>query len=249
MKRVLLSVMTIVAAGFSVTAQAADMAVTPETSEAGQHVSVFTGVDFTSIGSYTGFAGATIAPVGKLDESGLRIGLFGAAGSYKYDTTIEGPTTVKGTFAVGDVLLGYGVAHDNWNAKFYAGLSIQDHSLSPVDPNNPVQGAKAGLKVQGDIWINPTAQTMVLGLASFSTVFNSYYATVKTGYDVFGKQIFIGPEAIAQGNDRYAQLGVGAHISGIKLGKNAELGFSAGYLQSSDVGSGAYAQANLRFGF
>ena len=181
-----------------------------------------------------------------------------SVGSYKYDTeitqitdndTIDVPTIVKGRFVAGDVLLGYGVVRENWNAKLYAGLNVQNQSLSPADPENPVQGTRAGLKLQGDIWVNPTQQTMLFALASYSTAFRTYYATLKTGYDVFGVQTFIGPELIAQGNARYDQWRAGAHITGITLSKNVELGFSGGYLHSSDVGPGVYGKIDLSFEF
>ena len=245
MYRVLWPIIAVAIAG---EARAADMPASPE--NGAQHISIFSGTDLTSIGSYTGYAGATLAPFGSLEASGFRLGLFGAAGTYRYNITDGGPVRVKGTFVTGDILAGYGYERDDFSAKVYVGLNVQQQSLSPSDPTNSVQGTRAGFKVQGDFYANPTKETMIFGVASYSTAFNTYYATLKTGYDVSdGKEIFVGPEVIFQGNVRYDQWRVGAHITGIKLHEKVELDISGGYLHSSDVGHGAYGKINISFDF
>src|SRR5260221_4936294 len=70
---------------------------------------VFSGFDFNSQGSYTGFMGGNFAPGGNLETSGVRFSVFSAAVIYRYSTTLSNntPTTVKVAFETGDVLLGY----------------------------------------------------------------------------------------------------------------------------------------------
>ena len=238
------------ALGLAVIAGAAAAADLPAPEQAKSYISVFAGTNSASIGSDTGYVGVTLAPFGKISEPGFRVGLFAAAGRYKYDSINDNgtPPTVHGTFVTTDFLLGYGFVGENWNAKLYGGLNVQDQNLSRFDPGNPVYGTRGGLKVQGDIWVNPTEQTMVFALASYSTAFNTYYATLKTGYEFFhGKEIFFGPEVTLQGNEHYEQWKFGGHITGIKLNEKIELGFSAGYLRSSDVGPGAYGKIELNF--
>jgi len=138
---------------------------------------------------------------------------------------------------------------ENWNTKLYVGLNVQDQFISPPDPGNPVVGVRAGVKVQGDAWVNPTKETMLFGIASYSTAFRTYYSNFKVGYDIFnGKEIFVGPEIGAQGNERYDQLRVGAHITGLKV-NNVSLGFSGGYMHESDVGAGIYGTIDLSYDF
>jgi hypothetical protein len=269
MSRSLAAGIAVVVTSICMAAQAADWG--PGGSENGKetshYVSLFTGLDLSSVGSYAGYVGATIAPFGKLEQSGVRVGLFNVESRYKYDTTVEVPTacevpgditscdtthiprTVRGRGILGDLLLGYGVVQESWNAKIYAGLNVQNQSLSVPDPTNPVQGTKMGLKIQADAWVNPTKDSMLFLLFSYARPFKTYYSTVKAGYDFFGKEFFIGPEVILQGNERYDQWRVGAHITGIKISKDVELGLSAGYLHESDVPPGGYVKLELGFEF
>jgi hypothetical protein len=69
------------------------------------------------------------------------------------------------------------------------------------------------------------------------------------GWDVTnGKQIFVGPEVVEFGNERFNQWRVGAHITQIKIGK-LEVALSSGYARDSVVGSSAYThvEANIDF--
>ena len=250
MKRLILGSVASAALIYGGAATAADAPVykapMAEKAEPIQYIDAFAGFDATSQRSYFGFAGATFAPWGGLETSGLRIGLFGGAGSYRYDSD---STAIKGTFVTGDFLVGYGYTVDNFDAKLLVGVNVQDHVLSAPDPENPVQGTKVGAKVQGDFWLNPTEQTLVYGLASYSTAFRTYYATAKLGYDISGgHELFIGPQFTALGNDRFDQWRIGAHITSFKLGP-IDVGFGGGYLHDSGDGPGAYGSVDLGFRF
>lgn len=235
------------------TANAADISLESNSGETAHRVSLFSGTDFSSLGSYVGFAGATLAPFGSLEKSGMRVGLFQAAGVYRYNTMLpdpvtgnDSPLTVKGKFISSDLLLGYGHVGENWNAKLYLGLNVQNQHIAPLDLGNPVVGTKAGVRVQGDVWISPTKETMLFALASYSTAFRTYYTNAKFGYDVSnGRGIFFGPEFVAQGNERYDQLRFGAHITGIKFNNALELGLSVGYVRETDAGLGIYGNVVL----
>src|SRR5262249_45415386 len=145
-----------------------------DTEDPPHHVSLFAGTDLTSKGSYSGFIGATLAPTGTLEQTGPRIGFLTSGGVYRYNTTLidavteqDAPVTVKGKYISGDVLFGYGLVGENWNTKLYVGLNVQNQFISPPDPGNPVVGVRAGVKVQGDAWVNPTKETMLFGIASY----------------------------------------------------------------------------------
>ena len=230
---------------FALPATAADTGTGPQ--EQPTRTLVYSGFDFNSQSAYTGYLGGNFAPLGDLQTSGFRFSLFGAAGTYRYDS--GSGTSIRGTFETGDFLVGYGFNRDSLSAKFLIGLNVQNHSLSSPDPANPVQGTHAGLKLQGDFYANPTPQTMVFGLGSYSTAFQTYYTEFKGGLELFGvKELYLGPEFIAQGNEQYDQWRVGAHVTGIKYGR-AELGFGAGYLQDSRNGPGAYGKVSLDLNF
>lgn len=242
--RMLLTAICIV---FALPASAADTGVPPQ--EQSTRALVYSGFDFNSQSAYTGYIGGNFAPWGNLETSGFRFSLFGAAGSYRYDLGNGSSTAIRGTFETGDVLVGYGFNKDSLSAKFMIGLNAQNQSLSSPDPANPVQGTQAGLKLQGDFYANPTPETMVFGIGSYSTAFRTYYTEFKGGLQLFGvKELYLGPQLIAQGNERYDQWRVGAHVTGIKYGRT-ELGFAAGYLQDSRNGPGAYGIVSLDFSF
>ena len=78
------------------------------------------------------------------------------------------------------------------------------------------------------------------------TAFRTYYTEFKARYGVLGNEVFLGPQFIALGNERFDQWRVGLHLSGIKLGK---LRVWADICEKSDLGSGAYGAtgANIQF--
>lgn len=80
------------------------------------------------------------------------------------------------------------------------------------------------------------------------TAFRTYYTEFKARYGVLGNEVFLGPQFIALGNERFDQWRVGLHLSGIKLGK-LRVELAGGYLRESDLGSGAYGAigANIQF--
>ena len=217
----------------------------PGSAEGSNRVLVFSGVD-VSKDSYGGLIGTMIAPFKDLDTSGLRFFMLGEAGTYKYPA---GGTSIRGVFEGGDALAGYGFEGDNYSINLLAGVSAVNHTLSEVDPENKVQGTRFGAKVRGDAWINPTPQTLTYGEAEYSTAFNTYFSKLKLGYDVTsGKQIFVGPEVAALGDERFNQWRVGGHVTQMKWGR-VQFDVSAGYAHDSVVGAGAYGTVEVSTNF
>ena len=215
---------------------------TPPTSN---RVLAFSGFD-VSKDSYGGYLGTMIAPFKDLDTSGLRFYMLGEAGTYRYPA---GGEWIRGVYESGDALAGYGFEGDNYSINLLAGLNAINHTLSAVDPENPVQGTRFGAKVRGDAWINPTPQTLTYGEAEYSTAFNTYYTKLKLGYDLSsGKQIFVGPEVAALGDNRFNQWRVGGHVTQVKVGP-VQVDLSAGYARDSVVGSGAYGTVEVSTNF
>jgi len=208
----------------------------PEGDDAAGRVLAFSGFD-VSKNSYGGLVGALIAPYRDLDTSGLRFYMLGDGGVYKYPA---GGSSIRGAYESGDVLAGYGFEGDFYSINLLAGLNAVNHTLSAVDPENKVQGTAFGAKVHADAWVNPTPKTLTYGEAEYSTAFRTYYTKGKFGYDFTnGKEIFLGPEIAALGDERFNQWRVGAHLTQMKFGK-FQMDISAGYARDSIVGSGAY---------
>ena len=209
-----------------------------------EYGNLYFGVDWTSHRSLVGYMGVLYAPNG-MEQSGLRLSAFGLTGQYRYQGDTDG---FRGKFVSTDAMLGWSNVFDNGAVTLAVGVNYQDHSVTPFDPANSVQGAKTGFKVQGDLWVNPTAKTLVFVLGSYSTAFDTYYAIGRLGYDVAGSGAFFGPEVGGQGNDRTDQVRLGAHISSIALGA-AKLGLSSGWMRERGEGGGWYATGNVDFSF
>ncbi len=201
----------------------------------------FSGFDVSNR-SYSGYAGTLIAPYGDLNSSGLRLYILGEAGSYKYPVTTG---YIKGTYASGDLLVGYGFEGDNYSINLLAGGNAVNHMLSEIDVDNSVNGTAFGGKARADAWINPTPQTLVAGEAEYSTAFRAYYAKGKLGFDITnGQQVFIGPEVSTGGDERSKQWRVGGHITQLKVG-GVEIDISGGYAYDDSLGAGGYTTVGM----
>lgn len=203
---------------------------------------LFYGVDADSHGSLAGYLGVLYAPYG-MHQSGIRLTAFGLYGKYDYESF---PTDVKARFWAGDLLVGWSNVVANGAATLSIGANYQDHRLSRSDPFNSVVGSEWGFKVQGDFWVTPMPSWLVVGLASYSTAFDTYYANLRVGYDFTGgRGVYFGPEFGALGNDRTDQVRVGAHLSGIRLNAVTKLNVSGGWLNEKGDGDGVYGTATV----
>jgi outer membrane immunogenic protein len=208
-------------------------------------VLAFTGADIAKH-SYDAWAGAFIAPSGDLDTSGPRVLILAEGGTYKYAADTG---TITGVNSGGSLLAGRGFEGDNYSINVLAGISAANHMLSAIDPTNSVQGTAFGAKLRADAWVNPTPRSMVYGEMEYSTAFRSYLAKIKLGYDVTpNRQVFVGPEIAASGNERYDQWRVGAHVTQLKLGR-VQMDVSAGYVHDSSVGASAYGTTEFSTNF
>lgn len=196
--------------------------------------------------SMFGVVGGDFALTKDLDTSGPRLWIEGESGWYKFGTSTG---AINGVEVVGSILGGYAFEGNNYEIHLLGGLSAENDMLSGFDQLDPVQGTQAGAKVRGDIWINPTPQTLFYSEGEYSTAFRTYWTSAKWGYDVTnGKMIFVGPEVFAFGDARFEQWRVGAHISELKVGK-VDLALSAGYARDSVVGAGAYTHLEATIDF
>jgi len=195
--------------------------------------------------SVDGVVAGLFALTNDLQKSGPRLYLSGGAGWYQFGTT-DG--TIKGIYSTGDVLVGYGFVGKNYDVNLLAGVSAENDILSAVDASDPVHGTEGGIKVRSDFTVNPTPKTLFEGEVDYTTAFQTYYSSAKFGYDIFGNEIFFGPQVIAFGDARFNQWRVGGAISQIKFGK-AEVDLSLGYAHDSSVGSGAFVDLGLNIEF
>lgn len=141
-------------------------------------VAVDASVSGTSKGALFGNLVGTFAAMGTLKTSGARVRADALVGNYSYYSNVVG-AKIESHQQAGSALVGYEWVGRNSTAAVYIGAAAQSVSLSIPDPANKVVGTSAGLKVSGEFYARPTANTMVSGYGSYSTLHNSYYTRVK----------------------------------------------------------------------
>ena len=202
-----------------------------------EHVEAYTGLDIASHGWIFGWAEGTVAPITNTDTSGLRFRLYGEAGQYQYQSeTFEGMTN-RANWYRGDALVGYAFEQEHFSAALYFGASVIDSVLRNSDPENPVQGTKVGPAVAGE-FESTYNRTLISGEASYTTAFNTYETKLKLGWEV-ANHIFVGPETGIEGDQRFNQWRVGAHVTVLNVG-NARIAIGGGYEHDTDTGAGTY---------
>lgn len=211
---------------------------TPAAAQTGSFV--FGGVDASQEG-YFGFIGGGVKPSGDIDESGLVLRGFFGGGAYQYD--VGGPVEAEGTVTTADVMVGYQSVGEQTRVSVYVGANYQDHEVDN-DPLNPVQGDEWGAKVQGEIYSQPSDNTMFQAIGSYSTANKTYFGLAKFGWKITDTA-YLGPEFAINGNERYDQWRAGAHVTGFNVGP---VGFNigVGYVDGDDE-SGAYGQVGFTF--
>jgi hypothetical protein len=210
-----------------------------------QRVESFIGVDATPAWLHV-YGGATFAPYGNLNTSGLRLWIYGESGTYRY---FSDPTsTVRAAEQLGDVLVGYGFSGETYSLNLFIGANVDDQKLFSPDPENPVQGTKFGAKIRAEFWTHPTSWSLICAEADYSTAFQRYHVLGQFGFETFRKGIFLGPEISIMGNEQYNQWRVGAHLTAVHQ-QYGEVNLSVGYANTSDFRSGAYGmlELNVRF--
>lgn len=210
------------------------------------HVTIDTAGTADTQGSVFGTMIGTIAPFDGLDESGLRFRLTGVLGRYSYIGG-NGIGRVTGTQSDGSFMVGYEWVLNAATVAIYAGAEINDNRLSVNDPNNASKGLHAGGKIALDFYVNPTPNSMLSGVLSYTTASNAYYTRFKAGLAI-APQLYVGPEILVLGDNFYSQWRAGLHLTGLRLGM-MQFGISGGYLDDKVRGHGAYGIVDARLTF
>ncbi len=171
------------------------------------------GIDISG-NNYSGYGGFSVAPLGLITEPGLRIKLNLGMGQYHYDGTKNYgagpvPVTFTGQATTFDLMAGYSFKAYDWITKAYMGVQYNDHSITPDDPGNLVNGSVTGLKVQVETWKDLSNTAWVSGDFSYSTSYDDYWLQGRVGKEFFPK-ITLGLEAAVFGNENYSASRFGA---------------------------------------
>lgn len=202
---------------------------------------VITGADVWQNGSFAHSA-VVWSPYG-LDSSGLTFKLLAGMGTYRYLAGGAGGVEVTGRQYLASVMPGWRFKYERLELTVFAGLDVQDHLLTPDDPDSTVRGTMYGARVGADLWYEPWPSTMLASNASISSIGPSYWTRAAAGVRVFD-MIWLGPEALALGDPSYQQYRVGAHATGLKT-KWFEWSVGAGWVTDSDQREGYYTRLGI----
>jgi hypothetical protein len=151
---------------------------------------------------------------------------------------------VTGRLFTGSILPGWRFVRGKLFVTFYAGLDLQNHTLTPDDPSAGLRGSYAGLRGNVELWYEPTTFTMVAADGSISTIGASYNARAAFGWKVFDRY-YLGPEVqgFAAG-DNYRQFRAGVHVTGLRTAM-FEWSGALGWATDSDDRDGVYGKLGL----
>src|SRR5262245_36297447 len=124
-------------------------------------------------------------------------------GTYRYISGALNNTEVSGRLLAATILPGWRFVRGKFIATIYGGLDLQNHRLTPDDPTASSRGGYVGLRVNAEVWYEPTPTTMVAADAMVSTIGRSYNARAAFGWRVL-ERFYLGPEV--QGFRRRRQL-------------------------------------------
>jgi len=203
---------------------------------------LFNGRDIWRNGAFA-YSGVLVAP-GGFEQDGFMFKLLLSGGLYRYNADSLGGEEVIGAEALTQALLGFRIKRGNAEMKFFFGPEWQIHRLWPDDPDNRLRGYNFGLRMTGELWHEPTRQTLIAGDISLSSIATSQSARLAFGLRVAdsifnGDGFYIGPEMQYFGSDGYGHWRVGGHITSLKT-EGTEWSASIGWAQDSDGRASPY---------
>jgi hypothetical protein len=210
----------------------------------------FGGVDLWRNGAF-GHGGMLWSP-GGLNREGFTLKLLLAGGVYRYHTDrqfIAGRQLIAirqhiiGRQELISVMAGWRFKRDNLDVALFLGPDLQSHVLMPDDPGNRMRGIRAGVRVGGDMWYQPSSHMMFNVGVSASTIGNSYWSRAAFGWYLAG-MAWIGPEVIGLGGGNYTQLRLGLHATALRFGA-FDWSLGAGYAHDNDDRGGVYARIGM----
>lgn len=207
---------------------------------------VWTGADATGH-VWLVYSGATVAPYANIYEDGLRLRVAGGTGGYTYTGERRGELiafTAKTAFA--EALVGYLKRFGPLTAKAFVGIAAIEHDISPLDPENPVQGRAFGPKLVTELWLNMGPSAWSSLDLSWTSAHQTAAARSRTGYRIFG-DVSLGIEGGLNANDlgEDARAGLFARYAWNGGEFSLASGFSGRFLDEAESLQDPYVTANL----
>jgi hypothetical protein len=205
-----------------------------------EHVLFFSGTDIWRNGLFS-HSGLFWAYQG-LSGDGMVFKVLLNSGLYRYTS---GRKEIVGFQAMGAALPGWRWHGRSSEVTVFAGVDLQDHRFLPNDPGNRLRGTHVGFRGGFDAWYEPVRDGMITVSASLSTVGPSYWMRAAAG-GLLLDMIWVGPEFIAAGDNRYTEMRLGGHITSVRF-SSYEFSLGAGWARDNDGRSGAYGRLGLLY--
>ena len=207
---------------------------------------LFSGRDLWRNGAFA-YSGLLMAP-GGLDEDGFMLKLLLGGGVYRYISGGLGGENVIGAEWMAQALPGFRIKRGNAEYKFFFGPELRRTKLWPDDPGSGLRGQNFGLRMAGELWYEPSRDSLIVGDASLSTVGASRAARIAYGWrvadEMFTDGVYVGPEAQYFASDNYRQGRVGLHLTSMKTDAT-EWSAAAGWARDTDGRSSPYVRLGL----
>jgi hypothetical protein len=201
-----------------------------------QRVFLFGGLDVARDSAFL-WSGRVSAPLGWLDENGVRLRLFAGQGIYRYKPASFLGGWNAGAIETGELLVGYRIGSDSTALTAYVGGHFEYHYLLFADPANVSPGARYGPKVLVEIYSRFRQGIVVTVAASASAVHRSFSLRSTFAFQLGISQI--GAEGAIFGNQRYTEVRAGL-LARIPLGR-IEIALTGGLLSNSGSRDGFYS--------
>jgi hypothetical protein len=199
----------------------------------------------TDLWRHGGFShgGVVWSPKG-INTQGFALKVMFGGGDYQYVSGALGDIQVNGRLLAGTIMPGWRFVRGTFIAVIYGGLDMQSHRLTPDDPSASLRGGYLGVRINGELWYEPTPSTMIAADGSVSTIGPSYNARAAFGWRVL-ERFYVGPEVqgFAAGNN-YRQFRVGLHVTGWKT-KWFEWSGALGWATDTDDRDGLYGKLGI----
>jgi hypothetical protein len=203
---------------------------------------LFASIDAGSSGFLT--LGGKRTLVGTLDESGpVALASVGAGGSpEQMGLPGVGDTPFRPTLQASG-LLGYQWALGRTFLSLFAGPEL-DRDRFASTGGLAREATRIGARVHGEIWMHPTDETLLTGTAIAGSARGHLWARASGGYKVW-RDVFIGPEATLYRTETYREWRIGAHATGLQLGRFT-LRLSTGWrVDETSARGGAYGAVSV----
>jgi hypothetical protein len=168
------------AAGASVPARAGG------STDAIQHVEFHSGAEAFRH-AWSLYSGATLAPLGSLQENGLRLRVTGGYGAYSYSgARAFGPSShiveFDGKAGFAEALIGYQAQWASLTIKIFGGITATQHEISPHDPETVIQGQNWGGKAVLETWWDMSDRVWTSLDLAWASLYDSYSARARLGW-------------------------------------------------------------------